>query len=76
MCVVLMQMCVGALVRRAGIFAGEGHIEKSKTCIEKAEAIDSNAVDIYIHRARVSGTSEYLNDIVDVHTYSCTCDLF
>ena len=47
-------MCVSALVRRAGIFAGGGEMEKTNTCFEKALAIDSNAVDIFIHRARVS----------------------
>ena len=62
------QMCVGALVRRAGIFAGGGQMEKSKTCFEKAMAIDSNAVDIYIHRARVSETSRHTN--TKCH---CTC---
>ena len=45
---------MSALVRRAGIFAGCGEMEKTKTCFEKALAIDSNAADIYIHRARVS----------------------
>ena len=49
-------MCVSALVRRAGIFAGCGELEKTNTCFEKALAIDSNAVDIFIHRARVSSS--------------------
>ena len=52
-------MCVSALVRRAGIFAGSGEMEKCKTCFEKAVAIDSNAVDIFIHRARVSSHNRY-----------------
>ena len=47
-------MCVSALVRRAGIFAGCGEMDKCKTCFEKAMAIDSSAVDVFIHRARVS----------------------
>ena len=47
-------MCVSALVRRAGIFAGSGEMEKCNTCLDKALAIDSNAADIFIHRARVS----------------------
>lgn len=52
-------MYVSALVRRAGIFAGSGEMDKCKTCFEKALAIDPNAVDIYIHRARVSRREIY-----------------
>ena len=46
-------MCVGALVRQARIFAVLGRMEKCETCFQKALAIDSTAVDIFIHRARV-----------------------
>ena len=49
----LMQMCVGALVRQARIFAGQKRMEKCDICFQKALAIDSTAVDIFIHRGRV-----------------------
>ena len=48
-----MQMCVGALVRQARIFAGQKKMEKCDICFQKALAIDSNAVDIFIQRGRV-----------------------
>ena len=48
-----MQMSVGALVRQARIFAGQKKMEKCDICFQKALAVDSNAVDIFIQRGRV-----------------------
>ena len=47
-------MYTNALVKRAGIFAGLGEVEKCQTCFTKALAIDSNCADVFIYRARVS----------------------
>lgn len=48
-----VQICVGALVRQAMIFASQKRMEKCEICFQKALAMDSNAVDIFIHRGRV-----------------------
>jgi len=49
-------MYVNALLKKAGVFAGQFQMEKCKTCFEKALAIDPNCIDIFIHRARVRNT--------------------
>ena len=48
------QMYVNALIKRAGIFAGQQSLGKCKTCLEKAAAISPTSIDILVHRARVS----------------------
>ena len=52
---VLSQMYVNALIKKAGIFAGGLKLDKCKTCFEKAVAIMPDSTDIFVHRARVSG---------------------
>ena len=49
-----VQMYVNALIKRAGIFAGQQNMDKCKTCLEKAFAICPDSIDILVHRARVS----------------------
>ena len=47
-------MYVNALIKRAGIFAGQHNLNKCKTCLEKALIISPHSTDILVHRARVS----------------------
>ena len=63
-CMSILQMYTNALVKRAGIFAGLGEIEKCQTCFSKALAIDSNCADVFIYRARVSFK---INGSMDIH---------
>ena len=53
-CIVCVQMYVNALIKRAGIFAGQHNMDKCKTCLEKALAICPDSIDVLVHRARVS----------------------
>ena len=55
LCPVLpVQMYVNALIKRAGIFAGQQNVDKCKTCLEKARVLSPHSVDILVHSARVS----------------------
>ena len=51
---VCVQMYVNALIKRAGIFAGQQNMDKCKTCLEKALAVCPDSIDVLVHRARVS----------------------
>ena len=56
-CVLLIvQMYVNALIKRAGIFAGQQNMDKCRTCLEKASALCPDSIDVLVHRARVSNS--------------------
>ena len=59
-------MYISALIRKAGIFAGEGEMEKCKTCFDRVLAIDQKSGDAYIHRARVSRVAPFT--LMHTHT--------
>jgi import receptor subunit TOM70 len=60
------QMYVNALIKRAGIFAGQQNMDKCKTCLEKALAVCPDSIDVLVHRARVCLESEEMSNLDSV----------
>ena len=54
------QMYANALIKKAGIYAGQLNLKKCKTCFEKAMAIAPDCTDLYVHKARVRHMYMYI----------------